>query len=89
MIDHNRSGVDHGRLETKAAFARLATEAGNAEAWLDARFGRWAHHLFRAEFGSARETAKSFLREAERAERPTEVGPRIEFGFDSPLARGF
>ena len=62
--------------ETKAAFARvgeLATEIGDAEAPFDAYYGRWAHSLFRGEFGSARETAESFLREAERAARPTEA----------------
>ena len=62
--------------ETKAAFARvgeLATEIGDAEAPLDAYFARWAHSLFRGELGSARETAESFLREAEREARPTEA----------------
>ena len=62
--------------ETKAAFARvgeLATEIGDAEAPLDAYYARWAHSLFRGELGSARETAESFLREAERAARPTEA----------------
>ena len=63
--------------ETKAAFARvgeLATEIGDAEAPLDAYFARWVHSLFRGELGSAREAAESFLREAERAARPTEAG---------------
>ena len=62
--------------ETKAAFARvgeLATEIGDAEAPLDAYYARWVHSLFRGELGSARETAESFLREAERAARPTEA----------------
>jgi len=66
-----------GAEETKAALARageLATEMGNAEAPLDAYYARWAHSLVRGELGSARETAESFLREAERAARPTEVG---------------
>jgi predicted ATPase len=61
--------------ETKAAYARageLATEIGNAEAPFDAYYGRWGHTLFRGELGSARETAEGFLREAERARRPTE-----------------
>jgi predicted ATPase len=63
--------------ETKAAFARvgeLATEIGNAEAPLDAYFGRWVQSLWRGEFGSAREAAESFLREAEREMRLTEAG---------------
>ena len=62
--------------ETKAAFARvgeLATEIGDAEAPLDAYFARWAHSFWRGELGSAREAAESFLREAERAARPTEA----------------
>ena len=62
--------------ETKAAFARvgeLATEVGNAETPLDAYYGRWAYSLFRGQLGSARETAESLLREAERASRPTET----------------
>ena len=63
--------------ETKAAFARvgeLATEIGDAEARLDAYYARWVHSFFRGELGSARETAESFLGEAERAARPTQVG---------------
>jgi len=62
--------------ETKAAFARageLATETGNEEAPLDAYFARWGHNLWRGDLGSARETAESFLREAERDARPTEA----------------
>src|SRR5271163_100082 len=62
--------------ETKAAFARageLATETGNEEAPLDAYFARWGHNLWRGDLGSARETAKSFLREAERDVRTTEA----------------
>jgi class 3 adenylate cyclase/tetratricopeptide (TPR) repeat protein len=63
--------------ETKAAYARvgeLVTEKGNVQAPLDAYYGRWGHALFRGELGSARETAESFLREAERMGRSTEVG---------------
>src|SRR5271165_3533646 len=63
--------------ETKAAFARvgeLATEKGNAEAPLETYYARWGHSLFRGKLGSARETAETFLREAERAARPTEAG---------------
>jgi len=63
--------------ETKAAFARvgeLATKIGDAEAPLDTYFGRWVQSLWRGEFGSAREAAESFLREAEREMRLTEAG---------------
>jgi len=63
--------------ETNAAYARageLATETGNTEASFEAYYGRWGNALFRGELGSARETAESFLREADRARRPTEVG---------------
>ena len=83
--------------ETKTALARvgeLARESGNAEAPLDAYFGRWAHNLWRGEFGSARETAESFLREAERAARPTEaaaghclLGATVFFQGDFAQAR--
>ncbi len=62
--------------ETKAAFTRvgeLATEIGDAEALGAAYFARWVHTFWRGELGSARETAESFLREAERAARPTEA----------------
>jgi predicted ATPase len=62
--------------ETKAAYARagqLVTEKG-ASPSLDAYYARWGHYVFGGEIGSARETAESFLREAERAGRPTEVG---------------
>ena len=63
--------------ETKAAFVQveeLATEISDAEAPFEAYYGRWGHSIFRGELGSARETAASFLREAERAERATEAG---------------
>ena len=62
--------------ETKAAFVRageLATEIGNAEALGATFYGRWIRSLFRGEIGSARETAESFLREAERGAWPTEA----------------
>ena len=62
--------------ETKDAFARageLATRDRWPEAPLDAYFARWAHSFFRGELGSAWEAAESFLREAERAARPTEA----------------
>jgi class 3 adenylate cyclase/predicted ATPase len=62
--------------ETKAAFARegeLATETGAAEAPFDAYYAHCVHCVFRGEFGSARETAESFLREAEREARLTEI----------------
>ena len=62
--------------ETKAAFTRvgeLATEIGDAEALGAHYFARWLHSFWRGELGLARETAESFLREAERAARPTEA----------------
>ena len=40
---------------------------------VDAYFARWVGSFFRGELGSAREAAESFLREAERAARPTEA----------------
>ena len=63
--------------ETKAAFARvreLATEISDSEAPFEALYGRWGNALFRGELASARESAESFLREADRARRPTEAG---------------
>src|SRR5271170_5279821 len=62
--------------ETKAAFTRvgeLATEIGDAEALGANYFARWLHSFWRGELGLARETAESFLREVERAARPTEA----------------
>jgi predicted ATPase len=62
--------------ETRAAVARvgeLAAVSGNADASLEAYHTRWAYSFVRGEFGSARETAESFLHAAERAVRPTEV----------------
>ncbi len=86
-------GKGFGAEETKAAFARveeLATEIGDAETPLDAYFARWVSSLSRGELGSARETAESFLREAERAARQTEaaVAHRI-LGLTSPDPRRF
>ena len=80
--------------ETKAAFARvgeLATEIGNAaEAPLDAYYARWVASFLRGELGSARETAESFLREAERAARATEAGVAHRvLGLTLPLPRRF
>ena len=63
--------------ETKDALARvgeLATEIGNVEGPLEAYYARWVQSLWRGELGSARETAESFLREAERAGRLMEAG---------------
>jgi predicted ATPase len=84
--------------ETKAAFARageLATEVGDAEASLQAEYVRWAHDLWRGELGLARKTAESFLREAERAARPTEaasahrlLGSTLLYQGDFAGARG-
>ena len=79
--------------ETKAAFARvgeLATEIGDAEALGANYFARWVHSFWRGELGSARETAESFLREAERAARPTEAAAaHRSLGLDLPLPRRF
>jgi class 3 adenylate cyclase/predicted ATPase len=62
--------------ETKAAYLRigeLATGPGAAEAPLDAYYALSVNSLLRGEYGSARKSAESFLREAERAVRPTEM----------------
>jgi predicted ATPase len=71
--------------ETKAAYARvgeLAKEMGNVEEPLDAYIARWVRSLFRGELGSAREAVESFLREADRAARPTEAAVAHRFlGF--------
>jgi class 3 adenylate cyclase/predicted ATPase len=62
--------------ETKAAYARageLVTGTGGAEVLFDAYFSQWVRHLWRGELMEARDTAQSFLREAERVARPTET----------------
>ncbi len=67
----------YGAEETKAAFARveeLATANGDPQSPFDAYYGRWARSVFGGDLGSARETAESFVRIAERDERLTEAG---------------
>ena len=60
--------------EAKAAFARareLAKAVDNAAERFDAYFGQWVGSMLRGELRSARETAETFLREAEKEERTT------------------
>jgi predicted ATPase len=62
--------------ESKAAFARagtLATEVDNASERFDAYYGLFAGCVMRGELSLARETAESFLREAENKGRITEA----------------
>ena len=62
--------------EAKAAFAHaqeLATKVDNAAERFDAFFGLFIGNVLRGELRSARETAETFLREAEREERMTEA----------------
>ncbi len=65
-----------GSEEAKAAFARareLATGVDNAAERFDAYYGLFVGSLVRGELRSARETAETFLREAEKEERTTEA----------------
>jgi len=77
--------------ETKAAFTRvgeLATEMGAAEAPRDVYYPRWVQSVWRGELALARDAAESFLREAERAARPTKAAvAHSNLGF-SLLIRG-
>ena len=62
--------------EAKAAFARareLAKAVDNTAERFDAYFGQWVGSMLRGELRSARETAETFLREAEKEERTTEA----------------
>ena len=62
--------------ETKAAFARaeeLAADTGNVDERFATYYGLWLGSMGRGEMGSARETAQTFLREAEAVGRMTEV----------------
>ena len=62
--------------EAKAAFARareLAKAVDNAAERFDAYFGQWVGSMLRGELRSARETAETFLSEAEKEERTTEA----------------
>ena len=66
-----------GADETKAALTRvqeLASSGGNAVERFVANYGLWAGNIARGEFRFAREIAETFLREAEREERTTEIG---------------
>ena len=68
--------------ETRAAYLRVekvAAEIGDAEASFEAQFAQWAHNLWRGRFGPAREAADRFLRQAERAGRPTEAAAAHRF----------
>jgi class 3 adenylate cyclase/predicted ATPase len=65
-----------GSDESKTAFARartLATGAGDAGERFDAYYGLFIGNLLRGEFSLARETAESFLRDAENEGRMTEA----------------
>jgi len=65
-----------GSEETRVAFARareLATGIDNADERFNAYYGLWAGHYTRGELKLARETAGSFLREAEKDGRATET----------------
>jgi predicted ATPase len=62
--------------ESKTAFARartLAAEASDASERFDAYYGLFAASLMRGEITLARETAETFLRDAENAGRMTEA----------------
>ena len=66
----------YGAEETQAAFARaqeLATGVDNAAERFDAYYGQWAGRLQRGELRSARETAETFLSDAEKEARTTEA----------------
>jgi len=66
----------YGSEESKTAFARartLAAGVGDASERFDAYFGLFVGSLVRGELSLARETAESFLREAENAGRMTEA----------------
>jgi adenylate cyclase len=66
-----------GSDESKTAFARartLAAGAGDASERFDAYYGLFVNSISRGELSVARETAESFLREAEHEGRMTEAG---------------
>jgi hypothetical protein len=66
-----------GAEESKAAFIRareLATAIDNATERFTAYYGLWLGNMVRGELGFARETAETFLREAERGARTRECG---------------
>jgi predicted ATPase len=75
----------YGAEESKAAFIRareLAATIYNATEQFNIYYGLWVGNTARGEWGSAREIAETFLREAERGARTTErgVGRRL-LGF--------
>ena len=64
-----------GADESKAAFIRardLAAAIDNATERFTIYYGLWVGNMARAEFGSAREIAEAFLRQAERGARTTD-----------------
>jgi transposase len=66
-----------GTEESKAAFVRareLAAAIDNETERFTIYFGLWVGNVARGELGLARETAETFLREAERGARTTECG---------------
>jgi predicted ATPase len=66
-----------GAEESKAAFIRareLAVAINDATERFTIYFGLWVGHTSRGELRLAREIAETFLREAERGARTTEVG---------------
>jgi class 3 adenylate cyclase/tetratricopeptide (TPR) repeat protein len=63
--------------EAKVAFARvhdLTAQTGDIVERFNEYNGRWLRSYVKAELRTARETAETFLREAERAGRPMEAG---------------
>jgi hypothetical protein len=62
--------------ETKAAFARaqeLVGDINNADERFATYYGLWIGSLVRGELGLARETAETFLREAQNGTMATEL----------------
>jgi tetratricopeptide (TPR) repeat protein len=81
----------YGSDESKAAFAgarTLAAGVGDASERFEAYYGLYISGLVRGELGLARETAESFLREAENEGRMTEAAvARRNLGM-APLYQG-
>jgi tetratricopeptide (TPR) repeat protein len=68
--------------ETKAAFARareLSVGTENLDERFTSLYGQWITSLSRAELGLARQTAETFLREAERAARMPETVAALRY----------
>jgi class 3 adenylate cyclase/predicted ATPase len=77
--------------ESKTAFARaqtLAARVGDASERFDAYYGLFVGSLMRGELSLARETADSFLREAENAGRMTEAGAARRCAGQARLFQG-